>query len=139
MSIYIDKTFQFVTSNFDAPYTLATLQNVTNITKVYGINADNNGFSVFIPFNDVTNTLAALEPSTTYLFISNSTPYTLPDPTPTPTVTPTPTITPTPTLTPTPTPTPTPTITPTPTLTPTPTPTVTETPTPTPTATETPP
>ena len=109
MSIYIDKTFQFVTSYFEAPYTLATLENVQNITKVYGINTDNNGFSVFIPYNDITNTLAVLQPSTTYLFISNSTPYTLPDPTPTPTITPTPTPTFTPTPTPTETPTPTPT------------------------------
>ena len=85
------------------------------VEAIIGVSENGEHVNQFRP-NDPYNSLTHLVDNGTYIFISNTVPYTILTPTRTPT--PTPTITPTPTLTNTPTPTPT--VTSTPTVTPTP-------------------
>ena len=146
----------FETYRGSTPLVLSTASFKNNISIIYGISSDGNGFVSYSPSSSF-NSLSSLEPNNGYEFITTGTTFTLwrapgasPTPTPTNTLTPTttptntatPTLTPTITLTRTPTQTPTqtatPTITVTNTNTVTPTITLTRTPTQTPTLTPTP-
>ena len=134
----ITNTYQIVTLNTNGNYELSAWPYRSYVDAIIGVSPDGKYINQYRP-NDAYNSLARWVDGDTYIFISNTVPYSInaPTPTPTPTITPTPTQTPTRTPTPTPTTTPTPTITPTPTTTPTPTPTRTHTPTPTITPTPT--
>jgi len=146
--ITITKLQQIV--KYDAPYpiNLITWPQRNLVSRILSVDESGEFYREFIPDANPSlqegNSLSALEPYETYIFYSNTIPYTIfvqtptptPTPSPTPTITSTPTITPTPTVTHTPEPTFTPT--PTPTVTPSPTPTFTPTVTPTPTITPSP-
>ena len=139
----ISNLYEFVNlgCSTSTPVPLSAFPDRLYINKIYGISNTGDYLLGYNPLSG-TNTLNHVFPNTTYLFISNTVPYTIICPTPTPTPTPSPTPTPTPTISVTPTNTPSPTPTNTPTVTPSPTPTntlvPTNTPTPTPTNTPTP-